>query len=123
MLDTNWSAVSNYWSKLFSQPSQLSPLDHVCVSSNVQLELGPSSVSTVVLLHSCKHSTQAAQDTYWKNQAVALKDWEKKDKELKNKEVYLKGQKMKLDADERALKEEKLDREHLSKKDVAVSAV
>ena len=48
-------------------------------------------------------------------QAVTLKDWEKKDKDLKKKEVYLKGQKMKLDADKRALKEEKLDREHLSK--------
>ena len=51
-------------------------------------------------------------------QAVALKDWEKKDKDLKKKERYLKGQKVKLDADKRAL-EEKLDREHLSKKDVS----
>lgn len=56
-------------------------------------------------------------------QAVEIKGWKKTDKELKVREKYLTAQKVKLDADKRALEERDLDREHLTKTDLKVSSI
>ena len=49
------------------------------------------------------------------------RQWKKKDKELKEKEKHLKDQEMKLDAKKRELDKKEVDREVLSKKELAVS--
>ena len=58
-------------------------------------------------------------------QAVAIKNWKKRDRELKEKESNLEDQKRRMEADrrKRAVEEKGSEREHLSKKDLAVSAL
>ena len=58
-------------------------------------------------------------------QAIAIKTWKKRDRELKEKERNLEDQKRKMEADKRkrAVEVKGSDREHLSKKDLEVSAL